>query len=135
MADQAYETGLEIRRRMFGAEVTDRQIREADDFTRDIQDLVTRYCFGEVWGRELLPLRLRSMLTVAMLVALGREAELKIHVRGALANGATKDEIREILLHAAIYCGIPAAVSAFRAAREVFVELERGEQTPDPTRE
>jgi 4-carboxymuconolactone decarboxylase len=135
MTDQIYERGLGIRREMFGAEVTDKQIADADEFTRDIQDLVTRYCFGEVWGRELLPLKLRSMLTVAMLAALGREAELKVHVRGALANGATKDEIREILLHAAIYCGIPAAVSGFRAAREVFAELERGEKTPDPTRE
>jgi 4-carboxymuconolactone decarboxylase len=135
MADQVYERGLEIRREMFGADVTDKQIRDADDFTRDIQDLVTRYCFGEVWGRELLPLKLRSLLTLAMLAALGREAELKIHVRGALANGATKEEIREVLLHAAVYCGIPAAVGGFRAAREVFADLERGEQTPDPIRE
>jgi 4-carboxymuconolactone decarboxylase len=134
MAD-TYETGLAIRRQMFGAEVTDKQIADADDFTRDLQNLVTQYCFGEVWGREELPLKLRSLLTVAMLTALGREAELKIHVRGAIANGATKEEIREIFLHAAIYCGIPAAVGGFRSAREVFAELERGRETPDPTRE
>jgi 4-carboxymuconolactone decarboxylase len=135
MSDQMYERGLEIRRRMFGAEATDSQIRDADDFTRDLQDLVTRYCFGEVWGREELPLKLRSMLTVAMLTALGREAELRIHVRGALANGATKDEIREVFLHAAVYCGIPAAVGGFRSAREVFADLDRGREMSDPTRE
>lgn len=135
MTDQVYETGLQIRRQMFGADITDRQIADADDFTRDLQHLVTRYCFGEVWGREELSLKLRSMLTVAMLTALGREAELKIHVRGAIANGATKDEIREIFLHAAIYCGIPAAVGGFRSAREVFAELDQGKDTPDPTRE
>jgi 4-carboxymuconolactone decarboxylase len=135
MADPIYDRGLDIRRGMFGAETTDAQIRNADDFTEELQHLVTRYCFGEVWGREELPLKTRSMLTVAMLTALGREAELKIHVRGALANGATKEEIREIFLQAAIYCGIPAAVGGFRSAREVFEDIERGEATPDPTRE
>jgi 4-carboxymuconolactone decarboxylase len=134
MADQTYERGLGIRHQMFGAEATDTQIREADDFTRDLQDLVTRYCFGEVWGREELPLKTRSMLTVAMLAALGREAELRVHVRGAVANGVSKEEIREIFLQAAIYCGIPAAVGGFRAAREVLTELDRGEAMSDPTR-
>ena len=134
MADKTYDRGLAIRRQMFGAETTDAQLRNADEFTKDLQDLVTRYCFGEVWGREELPLRLRSMLTLSMLGALGREAELKVHVRGALANGVTKEEIREVFLHLAIYCGIPAAVGSFRSAREVFADLERGEPTPDPTR-
>ncbi len=134
MGDEAYEIGLGIRRDMFGAEVTDAQIRDADDFSRDLQDLVTRYCFGTVWGREQLSRKLRSLLTLGMLAALGREAELKVHVRGALANGATREEIREVFLHAAVYCGIPAAVSGVRAAREVFAELERGVDTPDPTR-
>jgi 4-carboxymuconolactone decarboxylase len=134
MSDPVYERGLDIRREMFGADATDAQIRAADDFTRDIQELVTRYCFGEIWGRELLPLKLRSMLTVAMLAALGRQEELKIHVRGALANGVTRDELREIFLHAAIYCGIPAGVGGFRSANEVFAEIARDEEIPDPTR-
>ena len=134
MTDQTYERGLEIRRGMFGAETTDAQIRDADEFTSDLQMLVTKYCFGEVWGRETLPLKTRSMLTLAMLSVLGREAEIRVHVRGALANGVTKEEIREIFLHAAIYGGIPAAVGGFRSAREVFAEAERGEAVPDPTR-
>jgi 4-carboxymuconolactone decarboxylase len=134
MADQVYDRGLEIRRGMFGAGATDAQIANADDFTRDLQDLVTRYCFGEIWGRDELSLKLRSMLTVAMLAALGREAELRVHVRGAVANGVSKDEIREIFLHAGIYCGIPAAVGGFRAAREVFDELEQDQEMRDPTR-
>jgi 4-carboxymuconolactone decarboxylase len=133
MSDQTYERGLEIRREMFGADATDAQIRNADEFTRDIQELVTRYCFGEVWGRELLPLKLRSLLTVAMLAALGRQEELKIHVRGALANGVSKEELREVFLHAAIYCGIPAGVGGFRSANEVFAELARAEEIADPT--
>ena len=135
MADPVYEKGIEIRSSMFGAESTQEQMRNVDDFTRDLQDLVTRYCFGEIWGREELSHDLRSMLTIAMLVALGREQELKIHVRGAIANGVTKNQIREILLHGAIYCGIPAAVGGFRAAREVFADLEQGVGTPDPTRD
>ena len=134
MTDSVYARGLDIRRSMFGAESTDAQLRNVDDFTRDLQDLVTRYCFGEIWGRGELGHDQRSMLTIAMLVALGRETELKIHVRGAIANGVTIEQIREILLHAAIYCGIPAAVGGFRAAREVLDELDRGEATPDPTR-
>jgi 4-carboxymuconolactone decarboxylase len=125
MNDDRYEKGLAIRREMFGAEQTDRAIEEATDFTRMLQDLATRYCFGEIWSREdELPRKTRSMLTVAMLVALGRNEELKMHVRGALANGVTREELREILLHAAIYCGLPAAVSAFRSTGEVLASID-----------
>lgn len=122
--DEVYEKGVEIRREMFGAALTDAHLTNADDFNRDLQELVTRYCFGEVWGREELPRGVRSMLTLGMLAALGRQEQLKGHVRGALANGVSKEEIREVLLHAAIYCGVPAAVASFASASEVFAEIE-----------
>ncbi len=122
MTDATYERGVQIRQEIFGKELTDAHLAGADDFNRLIQDLITRYCFGEVWGRELLPRNVRSMLTIAMLAALGRENEIKIHVRGALANGVSKEEIGEVLLHAAIYAGVPAGVSGFRCASEVFEE-------------
>jgi 4-carboxymuconolactone decarboxylase len=134
MADPVFERGLEIRRSMFGAEATDAQVNATDDFTDDLQDLVTRYCFGSVWAREELPLNLRSMLTVAMVLASGRDAELKLHIRGAIANGVTRTDIRELLLQSVMYCGFPAAVGGFRAARQVFDEIDRGESAPDPTR-
>ena len=128
MTDDRYEKGLAIRREMFGVEQTDRAIADATDFTEILQDLTTRYCFGEIWAREdELPRKTRSMLTVAMLIALGRAEELKIHVRGALANGVSREELREILLHAAIYCGLPAAVSSFRSTGEVFAQIDAQE--------
>jgi 4-carboxymuconolactone decarboxylase len=123
VTDATYERGVKIRQEIFGKELTDAQIAGADDFNRQIQDLVTRYCFGEVWGRDLLSRKTRSMLTIAMLAALGRDNEIKTHVRGALANGVSKEEIGEVLLHAAIYAGVPAGVSGFRCANEVFAEL------------
>lgn len=125
MTDDLYQKGLAIRREMFGAEWTDRQIEEATDFNRMLQDMATRYCFGEIWGREEeLPRKTRSMLTIAMLTALGRQEELRGHVRGAIANGVTREELREVLLHAMIYAGLPAAVAAFRTAGEVLAELD-----------
>jgi 4-carboxymuconolactone decarboxylase len=117
--DETFETGLAIRREMFGA-LTDEHLRNADDFMRDLQDYVTRNCFGEIWGREGLPRNLRSMLTLSLLAAQGRTEELRWHVKGALANGVTKDEIKEVFLHTAAYAGVPAGVSGFFAAREVF---------------
>jgi 4-carboxymuconolactone decarboxylase len=121
--DETFERGLEIRREMFGA-LTEQHLANADDFTRDLQDLVTKYCFGEVWAREGLGRNIRSMLTIALLASQGRQEELKWHVRGALTNGVTKDEIKEVLLHTAVYCGIPAGVGAFFSARDVFDEEE-----------
>jgi 4-carboxymuconolactone decarboxylase len=123
MHDQVYEKGLEIRREMFGAELTNQHVEGASDFTRPLQDLVTRYCFGEIWGREGLSRKLRSMLTVAVLLSLGRSVEARLHIRGALANGVTKEELQELFLHVAAYAGIPAAVEGFRAASEIFPDF------------
>ena len=123
MADEEYATGIAIREQMFGPEHAQAKIDRATDFTREFEELVTRYCFGEIWGREQLPRDLRSMLTIAMLVAMGRGPEVQVHVRGALANGVSKEQIREVLLHAAVYCGIPAAVDGFRNAAAVLDEV------------
>lgn len=123
MTDATYERGVQIRQEIFGKELTDAQLANADEFNGLIQDLVTRYCFGEVWGRELIGRKVRSMITLAMLAALGRENEIRVHVRGALANGVSKEEIGEVFLHAAIYAGVPAGVGGFRAASEVFAEV------------
>jgi 4-carboxymuconolactone decarboxylase len=125
MADGMYDKGLSIRRGVLGAEHVDRQLKAADDFSKPFQDLVTTYCWGEVWGREELPRKTRSMLNLAMLTALGKPHEFKLHVRGALTNGVTREEIREVLMQTAIYCGVPAAVDAFRNAREVFAEIDK----------
>ena len=122
MTDAIYDRGVRIREEIWGREQTQAAIAGADEFGRQIQDLVTRYCFGEVWGRELLPRKLRSMLTLAILAASGREPELKNHVRGALANGVSRQEIAEVFLHAAVYSGVPAGVNGFRCAGEVFAE-------------
>jgi len=124
MADQDFETGVAIRERMWGADsVRARLGEDADEFMRDFEELVTRYCFGAVWGREQLTPAMRSMLTIAMLVAMGRSFQVKLHVRGAVANGVTREQIRELLLHAAPYCGIPAALDGFRAAGEALDEI------------
>ena len=123
MSTELFEQGVQVRRELFGAELGERHIKEATDFTRKFQDLVTRYCFAELWGSGEVPRRIRSIITLSMLVAMGKSNEVKIHVRAALANGVTKGEIREILLHAMIYSGVPAAVDGFRCAREVFAEL------------
>jgi 4-carboxymuconolactone decarboxylase len=123
MADELFEKGLKIRREVLGAEYVDASIQKADDFTRPLQELITKYCWGEVWSRPTLDRRTRSFINLAMITALNRPAELKLHVRGALNNGLTKDEIREVLLQTAIYCGVPAALDSFRVAREVFKEM------------
>jgi 4-carboxymuconolactone decarboxylase len=115
--------GMAIRRDMFGVANADQVLEKATDFTRPLQDLVTRYCFGEVWARSLLDRRTRSMLTMAILVALNKPNQLKGHVRGAVKNGLSKDEIREVLLHAMIYAGVPAGVDSFNHATEVLKEL------------
>jgi 4-carboxymuconolactone decarboxylase len=124
MADALITRGVEIKEQMFGPEHGQAKLDRATEFTREFEELVTRYCFAEVWGREeQLPRDVWSMLTIAMLVALGRPQEVRVHVRGAIANGVSKDQIREILIHSAIYCGIPAAVDGFRNAAEVLDEL------------
>ena len=123
MEKERFEKGLAIRRAVLGADFVDNAIKTADDFSRPLQELVTEYCWGEVWGRPGLDRKTRSMLNLAMLAALNRPHEIKLHVRGALTNGVTKDEIKEIFLQVAIYCGVPAGVDSFRIAREVFKEM------------
>ena len=122
MSKEVYEKGLAIRREVLGAEYVDNAIKNADAFNKPLQELVTEYCWGAVWGRPGLPKKTRSMLNLAMLAALNRPHELKLHVRGALNNGVSREEITEVLLQAAIYCGVPAAVDAFRTAREALKE-------------
>ena len=123
MNKEAFEKGLKTRRDVLGAEYVDASIRNADDFNRPMQELVTEYCWNEIWNRPGLDRRTRSFLNLAMITALNRPHELKLHVRGAINNGLTKDEIKEVFLQAAIYCGVPAAIDSFRSAREVFKEM------------
>jgi 4-carboxymuconolactone decarboxylase len=125
MDKATYDRGLEIRKSVLGNEFVDKAIASADDFNRPMQDLTTEYCWGHVWGREGLTRKTRSFLNLAMLCALNRPHELKTHVRGALANGATREEIREVFMQVAIYCGVPAGVDAFRNAKEVFADLDK----------
>jgi 4-carboxymuconolactone decarboxylase len=122
MSNTLYDKGLEVRKAVLGAEYVETSIKNADDFNRPLQELVTEYCWGAVWTREGLPRKTRSMLNIAMLATLNRPHELELHLRGALRNGCTKDEIREILLQVAIYAGVPAGVDSFRIARKVFAE-------------
>jgi 4-carboxymuconolactone decarboxylase len=119
---QTFDTGLAIRRDMFGRAGAEDRVAAATDFTRPLEDLVTRYCFGEIWSRPEIDRKTRSMLTLAVLTALGKPNQLKIHVQGALSNGVSRQEIREVLLHTMIYAGVPAGVDAFRVASEVLVE-------------
>jgi 4-carboxymuconolactone decarboxylase len=118
-----FETGMQIRREMFGPAQSDEVMQKATDFNRTLQELVTQYCFGEVWARPQLDRKTRSMLTMALLVALGKPTQLKGHVRGAVKNGCSKEEIREVLLHSMIYAGVPAGVDSFMHATEVLKEL------------
>jgi 4-carboxymuconolactone decarboxylase len=120
---EMYEKGLAIRRQTLGAEFVDNAIATADDFNRPLQELVTQYCWGEIWGRPGLDRKTRSIINLAMISALNRPHEVKMHVKGAINNGLTKDEIKEVFLQVAIYCGVPAGVDSFRIAREVFKEM------------
>lgn len=125
MDSKRFEDGLAVRREVLGAAYVDKALADADDFTRPLQELVTEYCWGAVWTRPGLPRQTRSLVNLAMLTALNRPAELKLHVRGALQNGCTREEIMEVLLQAAIYCGVPAAIESFRSAREALKEAEK----------
>jgi len=119
-----YEMGLKVRREVLGAEYVDKQIAAAtDDFSRTLQDMVTEYCWGAAWTRPGLDKKQRSMLNLALLIALNRSNEFKTHVRGALTNGLTKGDILEVIVHCMIYCGVPAAFEGARLAKEVFKEL------------
>jgi 4-carboxymuconolactone decarboxylase len=122
MSNDPMQAGVQVRRDMFGAETTDRQIAQSNQFTRPMQDVVSKYCFGETWTREGLARRERSMVTLGVLCAMGRAPELKVHVQGALSNGVTPLEIREVLLHAMVYCGVPLGVDAVRNAADVLAQ-------------
>lgn len=123
MNRESFEKGLKTRRAVLGADYVDASIANADAFNRPLQELITEYCWNEIWNRPGLDRRTRSIVNLAMLTALNRPHELKLHLRGALNNGLTKDEIQEIFLQTAIYCGVPAAMDSFRLAREVFKEM------------
>ncbi len=124
MTDDRFETGLRIRREVLGAEYVDKSIAMADDFNRPLQELVTEYCWGAIWSRPGLSRKMRSLINLAMLTALNRPHEVKLHLKGAFNNGCSKEEIMEVLLQTAVYCGVPAAIDSFRAAREVFSETK-----------
>jgi len=124
-----FDKGLAVRKDVLGAQYVEHSIKNADDFNRPLQELVTEYCWGAIWTREGLPRKTRSMLNLAMLATLNRPHELELHIRGAIRNGCTRDEIREVLLQVAIYAGIPAGVDSFRTARKVFAEEDaKGKQ-------
>ena len=124
---ELYKKGLEIRRDVLGKDYVDQALAKIDEFNGPFQEFITRYAWGEVWGRSGLTRRERSLITLAMLVALNREAEFRLHVRAAFRNGVTVEELRELLLHSGIYCGIPAANAAIRVAEEVINETKGGQ--------
>ncbi len=127
MSSERYEIGLKVRKEVLGEEYVDKALASADDFNREFQELVTEYCWGGTWGRGVLSKKQRSFNNLCMLSALNRPQEFEIHFKGALTNGATLDELREVLLQIAIYCGIPAGVEAFRIARRVLAERDDGD--------
>jgi 4-carboxymuconolactone decarboxylase len=120
--DPRYEAGMRVRREVLGDEHVDRSIERTTDLTRDFQDLITRYAWGDIWSRPGLDRRTRSCMTLTALIALGREHELELHLRAAIRNGLTRAEIGEVLLQSAIYCGVPAANGAFAIAQRVLDE-------------
>src|SRR5580704_9521066 len=121
---EKYEAGISVRRAVLGDAHVDRSLSRLTDFNKDFQDLITRYAWGEIWARPGLPRHSRSLITLAMMVALNRTEEFRMPVRAALHNNVTRDEIKEVLLQTAIYCGLPAANTAFHAAEEVFNEID-----------
>jgi 4-carboxymuconolactone decarboxylase len=122
MDEKLFEQGLQTRRAVLGADYVDAAMAGADEFNRPLQEFVTEVCWGGIWNRPGLDRRTRSLLNLAMLTALNRPHELRLHLRGALRNGVTQEEIREVFMQTAVYCGVPAAVDSFRTAREVFKE-------------
>lgn len=123
---ERYTKGMEVRRAVLGDRHVDKTVKNRNAFNEEFQEFLTRYAWGEIWARPGLPRRTRSLITVAMLVALNRADELRMHVRAALHNGVTREEIKELLMHSALYCGLPAANSGFHLAEEVFAEIDRG---------
>ena len=123
MNRESFEKGLKTRREVLGSDYVDTSIKNADDFNLPLQELVTEYCWNEIWNRPGLDRRTRSIINLAMITALNRPHELKLHVRGAINNGLTKDDIKEVFLQTAIYCGVPAAIDSFRCAKEICKEM------------
>jgi 4-carboxymuconolactone decarboxylase len=122
MSSEVYDRGMKARREVLGDAYVDNAVKNADELTKPFQDLATEYCWGSIWGRDGLPRKTRSLVNVGMLIALNRAHELEVHLRAAITNGCTMEEIREVLLQAAVYCGVPAGGEAFRIARKVFNE-------------
>ena len=125
MDKKMHDKGLEVRKAVLGEAYVENSLKNVDDFNRPFQEMLNEYCWGTVWGREELPRKTRSMLNIAMIAILNRQHEFRAHLKGALTNGVTRDEIREILMQVAIYGGMPAAVDSFRIAREVFAEIDK----------
>ena len=132
MVSDQYEAGLKERTEVLGPEYVERAVAGADNFNRDFQQIVTEYCWGGTWGRGVLERKNRSVLNLGMLAALGKSHEFKLHFRGAINNGLTLEELREVLIQIAVYCGIPVGVEAFRNAREVLEEMNIDTSTMDP---
>jgi 4-carboxymuconolactone decarboxylase len=126
---ERFQRGMSVRRAVLGDARVDRAQKERNEFNEEFQDLITRYAWGEIWSRPGLPRQTRSLITLAMLVALNRSDELRMHLRAALNNGVTREEIKEVLLQTAIYCGVPAANSAFHLAENVFANLDAARET------
>lgn len=126
---ERHEAGLQVRRAVLGTSYVDRSLKNRNAFTAEFQDMITRYAWGEIWTRPGLERGTRSLITLSMLIALNRDEEFRLHIRSARNNGVTREQIKELLLQSAIYCGVPAANSAFRSANEVFAEMDK-EGTP-----
>ena len=123
---ERYQQGMSVRRTVLGDDHVTRALKNTNDFNREFQDLITRYACGEIWTRPGLPRHTRSLIVIATMVALNRSEELRMHIRAAFNNGVTRDEIKEVLLQSAVYCGVPAGNSAFHAAELVFAEIDGG---------
>lgn len=124
MANEKFEKGLQLRKQVLGAEYVEKSMAGADSFSMPMQELSTEYCWGHVWTRPGLALRDRSLINIAMISALNRPHELKLHVKAALNNGLSREEIREVILQVAVYCGVPAGIDSTRIAREAFAEVD-----------
>lgn len=128
MDKQRYDAGMKMRKEVLGAEYVENSLKNADDFNREFQEMVTEYCWGGTWGRGVLDKQRRSILNLGMLAALGRMHEFELHFRGAIRNGLSLEELKEVLLQIAVYCGVPAGVEAFRVARKVVDEQKQGKK-------
>ncbi|HZT62375.1 MAG TPA: carboxymuconolactone decarboxylase family protein [Burkholderiales bacterium] len=129
MIKELWDKGLAVRKEVLGAEYVERNVKAADDFSMPMQEYTTEACWGWLWTRPQFPRKMRSLINLAMLSALNRPHEFKVHVKGALTNGCARDEIREVLLQVAVYCGVPAGVEAFRLAREAMQEYDQGKKS------